>query len=302
MKISVVICTKDRRDDLEVTLAGFYNQEYDNFEVIVIDNASSDGTKEMIIENFPSVKYTFLPININILAQNIGVYQATGDIIWRTDSDSHPENKSTFKKIVSIFNAQPDLDIITTTEVLVKKDFKELELFSLDRSIGSEEDGYPVKTFSGPGTAIRKRVFDKIGYYWEFGMEETDFSIRALRSGFTIKCFPDIRTLHYSSESGRNRGERWILLSNQNVRLIAKYYPLSKLHNLFICYFAQTLDGLTKRVNLSIFLQNSLQMIVTTLNTFRNERQKLSKEEFNTIIGEYEYYKGFIDYLKNLIK
>ncbi len=302
MKISVVICTYNRKDDLKVTLSGFINQNYDNFEVIVIDNASDDGTKEMIANDFPKVKYTYLPININILAQNIGIYQSTGDIIWRTDSDSHPEDKNTFTEVVEIFNNQPELDIITTTEVLVKKEYKELELFSLDKSNGNEKEGYPVKTFSGPGSAIRKRVFDRIGYYWEFGMEETDFSIRALRNGFTIKCFPNLRTLHHSSESGRDRGERWILLSNQNVRLIAKYYPLSRLYNLLFCYFNQSLEGILRRVRISIFFQNLFQMLVTTLNTFRNERDKLSKDEFNKIIGKHEYYKGFINYLKNLIK
>lgn len=302
MKISVVICTYNRKDDLFVTLDGFYKQNYDNFEIIVIDNASDDGTTEMVSEKFPEVKYTYLPININILAQNIGVYQSEGEIIWRTDSDSHPEDVHTFEKIVDIFKAQPNLDIITTTEVLVRKDYKEIELFSLDKTNGNETEGYPVKTFSGPGSAIRKRVFDKIGYYWEFGMEETDFSIRALRNGFTIKCFPQIRTLHFSSESGRDRGERWILLSNQNVRLIAKYYPLSRLFNLPLCYFNQSLEGVLRRVKISIFFQNIFQMLVTTFNTFRNEREKLTNDEFKSIIGKHEYYRGFFNYLKNLIK
>ncbi|MER3328572.1 MAG: glycosyltransferase family A protein, partial [Candidatus Kapaibacterium sp.] len=124
---------------------GFYSQDYNNFEVIVIDNASDDGTNEMIEKEFPKVKYTYLPININILAQNIGVSQATGEIIWRTDSDSHPENRDTFKRVVEIFNSQPNLDIISTTETLVKKDFSEVKLSSLDLNYGDEQNGYPVK-------------------------------------------------------------------------------------------------------------------------------------------------------------
>lgn len=302
MKISVVICTKDRCNDLEVTLAGFYSQEYDNFEVIVIDNASTDGTEVMIKNKFPLVKYTYLPVNINILAQNIGIYQSSGEIIWRTDSDSHPEDKRTFQKVVDIFETQPNLDIISTTEVLVKHDYKKIDLLSLDKTKGNDEDGYPVKTFSGPGSAIRKRVFDTIGYYWEFGMEEMDLSIRALRNGFTIKTFPDICTLHYSSENDRNRSNRWVLISNQNVRIIAKYYPNSKLFNLFFCYLGQSIDGILKRVGLMVFIQNSFQMVATTISTFRNERNKLNKNEFESIIGKHQYYKGFLHYLKNLLK
>lgn len=302
MKISVVICTKDRCDDLEVTLAGFYNQDYKNFEVIVIDNASTDRTEEMLKEKFPAVKYTYLPTNINILAQNIGVYQASGDIIWRTDSDSHPKDSNTFRRVVDIFNSQPDLDIISTTEVLVKHDFKSIDLLSLDRNNGNDVEGYPVKTFSGPGSAIRKRVFDAIGYYWEFGMEEMDLSIRALRNGFIIKAFPDICTLHYSSENNRNRSNRWVLISNQNVRIIAKYYPNSKLLNLLFCYLGQSIDGILKRVGPMVFIQNLFQMVATTISTFRNERDKLTKDEFDFIVGKHQYYRGFLDYIKHLLK
>lgn len=302
MRISVIICVKNRKDDLRVTLDGFYCQDYDNFEVIVIDNASDDGTKDMIINEYPEVIYTFLPININILAQNIGISQATGEIIWRTDSDSRPESRDTFKRIAHIFESQPNLDIISTTETLVKKDFAEVELSTLDRYNGNEIDGYPVKSFSGPGSAIRKSVFDKIGYYWEFGMEELDLSIRALKNNLVIKCFPDIRTLHYSSENDRNRSERWLKISTQNLRIIVKYYPVTRLFNLIICYFGQLLVGLGQRVKFSFFIEYLFQSVVTVVKTWRDEREPVRNKDFERIIGKNEYYKGFFSYLKHLFK
>ncbi len=302
MRISVVICTKNRKDDLRVTLKGFYSQDYDNFEVIVIDNASNDGTIDMIRNEYPQVLYTYLPININILAQNIGISQASGEIIWRTDSDSHPESKDTFKRISDIFESQPNLDIISTTETLVKKDFSEIELSTLDRNNGNDIDGYPVKSFSGPGSALRKSVFDRIGYYWEFGMEELDLSIRALRNNLSIKIFPNIRTLHYSSENDRNRSDRWLKLSTQNIRIIVKYYPFSRLLNLIICYFSQLIVGLGQRVKLSFFVEFLFQSIVTVIKTWRNERDPIPSNDFERVIGKNEFYKGFISFLKNLYK
>ncbi|MFA7325588.1 MAG: glycosyltransferase [Candidatus Kapaibacterium sp.] len=302
MRISVIICTKNRKDDLRISLNGFYSQDYDNFEVIIIDNASDDGTKEMIFNEFPQVIYTYLPININILAQNIGISQATGEIIWRTDSDSHPEKTDTFKKIISIFNSQPNLDIISTTETLVKKDYTEVELSTLDRKNGNDIDGYLVKSFSGPGSAIRKSVFNKVGYYWEFGMEELDLSIRALKNDLTIKHFPQIRTLHYSSDNDRNRNERWLNISNQNLRIIVKYYPISRLFNLVICYFGQLLVGLGQRVKFSFFVEYLFQSVVTVIKTWRDEREPVPSKDFERVIGKNEYYKGFFSYLKNLFK
>ncbi len=302
MRISVVICVKNRKDDMRVTLDGFYSQDYDNFEVIVIDNASDDGTRDMIKNEYPEVIYTFLPINLNILAQNLGVSQATGEIIWRTDSDSHPESNDTFKRIAQIFKDQPNLDIISTTETLVKKDFAEIDLCTLNKFEGNEADGYPVKSFSGPGSAIRKSVFDKIGYYWEFGMEELDLSIRALKNNLTIKHFPNIRTLHYSSENDRNRSERWVKISTQNLRIIVKFYPFSRMFNLVICYFGQLLIGLGQRVKFSFLVEYFFQSIVTIIKTWRDEREPVSSKDFERVIGKNEYYSGFYSFIKNKFK
>lgn len=302
MKISVVICVKNRKDDLRVTLDGFYRQDYDNFEVIVIDNDSDDGTKDMILKDYPDVIYTYLPININILAQNIGVSQATGEIIWRTDSDSHPESTDTFKRIAQIFKSQPNLDIISTTETLVKRNFAEIELCTLNIYDGNDKEGYPVKSFSGPGSAIRKNVFDKIGYYWEFGMEELDLSIRALKSHLTIKHFPSIRTLHYSSDNDRNKSDRWVKISTQNLRVIVKYYPMSRIFNLIICYFGQLLIGFGQRVKLTYLLEYLFQSVVTVIKTWRDERQPVPSHDFDRVIGKNEYYTGFISFIKNKFK
>lgn len=298
IRISVVICVRNRKDDLKVTLDGFYKQNYKDFEIIVVDNASEDGTGEMISNLFPKIHYIYLPTNINILAQNIGVYHAKGDIIWRTDSDSHPESPDTFSQIINIFDKQPDLHIISTTEVLVRQNFKEIKLLSLDLKNGNDESGFPVCTFSGPGAAIRKVVFDTIGYYWEFGMEENDFSIRAQRSGFNIKTFPKLRTLHYSSQNERDNNERWIKITNQNMRLIVKYYPFIKLHNIPFCYFGSLLEGLAKRLKFSVLIQNIFEMLATILNTWRNERVPFDKAESQKILTKIEYYKGFLSYLK----
>ncbi|MCB0703175.1 MAG: glycosyltransferase [Candidatus Kapaibacterium sp.] len=302
MRISVVICVKNRKDDLKVTLNGFYNQKYNDFEIIVIDNASDDGTYEMIKNEFPNVRYTFLPININILAQNIGISQATGDIIWRTDSDSHPESSDTFEHIVSIFENQPDLDIISTTETLVKKDFKEIILSSLNKDLGNDIDGYLVKSFSGPGSAIRKSVFNRIGYYWEFGMEELDLSIRALKNNLKIKHFPNIRTLHFSSDFERNKSARWLKISTQNLRIITKYYPFTRLYNLFICFWGQFLFGIGQKVKPSYFFEFFFQSFVTVINTWRDERDVVGRKDFKKIIGENEYYIGFYSFIKNKLR
>ncbi|MER3328134.1 MAG: hypothetical protein RIF34_01045, partial [Candidatus Kapaibacterium sp.] len=124
-------------------------------------------------------------------------------------------------------------------------------------------------------------------------------SIRALKNNLVIKSFPNIRTLHYSSENDRNRSERWLKISTQNLRIIVKFYPISKLYNLFICYLGQFLVGLGQKVKLSFFFEFLFQSVVTVIKTWRDEREPVKGKDFDSIIGSNEYYKGFFSYLKN---
>jgi len=64
--VTVNILSYNRKDELRFTLTKVYEQDYKNIEVIVVDNASSDGTLEMVEEEFPNVKLIKLDKNIGI--------------------------------------------------------------------------------------------------------------------------------------------------------------------------------------------------------------------------------------------
>lgn len=91
-QVSVVICTYNRDKYLDLTLAGYLNQSYDAFEIIVIDDGGSDNTNN-IIKKYNSI------LNINYLyqehmglsnARNIGLDLSNGKYIIITDSDRIP--------------------------------------------------------------------------------------------------------------------------------------------------------------------------------------------------------------------
>lgn len=151
MKISVVIVTRNRIDDLRVCLDGYLNQTYTNKEIIIVDNASTDGTRELIEKDYPMVKYLWLPDNFDIRTINIGVEMSTGDIIWRTDSDSHPEDADTFDRVVEIFKDNAHIDIIATEDIEVKKNSAPWDWYPLkiDKS-KIPEDGFKANFSPAP--------------------------------------------------------------------------------------------------------------------------------------------------------
>ncbi len=89
MKLSVVIPTYNKKDNLIEGLNTLSRQSYKNFEVIVIDDGSSDGTKEAIRRReFPfKINYFFQNNKGPSSARNLGIKKARGEIIFFIDAD-----------------------------------------------------------------------------------------------------------------------------------------------------------------------------------------------------------------------
>ena len=92
MKISVIIPAHNEEKYIERTLEAILAQDYPDFEVIVIDNASTDKTSE-IVKSFPKVKLVSESRKGTMWACERGRQEATGEIIVRMDADCVPEKK-----------------------------------------------------------------------------------------------------------------------------------------------------------------------------------------------------------------
>ncbi len=285
MKISVVIPTRNRKDILIETLKAYQRQTYANKEIVVIDNCSTDGTKESIPILFPEIKYFWLPENFDIRSIILGVFWSTGDIIWRCDSDSYPESDDAFEKVVEIFDKYPEIDIIGTEDVEVRRGYQVWNWYPLkiDRKKIPPE-GFVSNGFCGTGAAIRRKVFDAIGGFNGFGYEEYDFSARAIIAGFNIRFFPNIRTLHFASIKERDIPFRWLCSSEQFVRFNWKFFPFFRaLGRTVVTFVFQILEGIVRRISPIVLLEGILLMAITILRTIRTERMVASSDKLKII-------------------
>lgn len=90
MQLSVIICTQNRCKQLKVVLDSFFAQEEldtIDFELLVIDNDSSDDTKSTVLSYENKVQYYFEPQRGLSIARNTGIKNARGNICVFTDDD-----------------------------------------------------------------------------------------------------------------------------------------------------------------------------------------------------------------------
>jgi len=94
--ISVVICTRDRPEQLDNCLRHFDQQEYPRFEVVVVDNASSGDAVRAVTESRPGTvtyRYVAEPRPGLSWARNTGIAAASGEIIAFIDDDEEPDRQ-----------------------------------------------------------------------------------------------------------------------------------------------------------------------------------------------------------------
>lgn len=88
-KISVIIPTYNREETIKRSIASVLNQSYNDFELIIIDDCSTDNTKE-IIQSFSDKRIIYKKLDRNMggnYARNTGIKMAKGDYIAFQDSD-----------------------------------------------------------------------------------------------------------------------------------------------------------------------------------------------------------------------
>ena len=110
--ISVIITAKNEAKNLKMNLTFILNQDYPNFQVVVVDNGSTDNTRD-VLDNFKSkhanLYVTFIPIgsekvNDKKLALTVGIKAAKHDILLFTEPDTKPLTKRWVYEYAKAFN------------------------------------------------------------------------------------------------------------------------------------------------------------------------------------------------------
>lgn len=216
VKFSIVVPTYNRKEKLMQCLASLSKQCYpkDQYEVIVIDDGSTDGTSEIMTYYFgdSNVRYFYQKNGGCAKARNLGIVMAKGNIIAFTDDDcvvpwgwitaldtafsEHPEVAGVGGTLIpnnetkSIF-AKYDLFL---TEKLYKFDNKEY--------IGS----YECQAFGTCNIAYRKTALvDVSGFdenYKYPASEDADLKFRVCKKGYKMMYIP-VAIIHYQDYSFR---------------------------------------------------------------------------------------------------
>lgn len=222
-EVSVIILTMNRMNCLRSCLESVYRQRFSDMEVIVVDNASTDGTGDLVRREFPDARYVRLEENAGAPGgRNHGIRRARGKICVFIDDDAVFAGSGALEQAVACFRSDERLGLLAF-RVLSPHDGLE-EYKSIPRADKKRIDqDYECSYFCGAGFACRRRVFDEIGMFWEplfFIGEELDLSYRLLDAGYRIRRAGAISVVHYETAQARVPG-KWIYYAARNRFFVA---------------------------------------------------------------------------------
>jgi len=109
--VSVIIPTFNRKDDLLLCLNSLKNSTYPNLEIIVVDNASTDGTYNAVKQIFPDVKIVINDRNLGVTGgRNRGAIESRGDYLLFLDHDMIVD-KQMIEELLKAVRVDPKIGI-----------------------------------------------------------------------------------------------------------------------------------------------------------------------------------------------
>ncbi|MCP4428217.1 MAG: glycosyltransferase family 2 protein [Chloroflexi bacterium] len=216
--VSVIIPHLNGRHHLGDCFNSLRRQTWSDFEVLLVDNGSTDGTQEYVRQQFPEVKLLELGRNLGFTgACNAGWRAAGGEFIVLLNNDTEVEPRW-LHEIVDAFRRRPDVGVVASKMLLFDRrdhfhtagDFYRIDGIPGNRGVWRQDAGqYDVEEevfgACGGSSAYRRQLLDEIGFLDDdffFSCEDVDIAWRAHLAGWKVLYAPTAVVYHKLKATG----------------------------------------------------------------------------------------------------
>lgn len=195
-KVSIIIRCKNEDDWIGHCLEGVFNQSYDNFEVIIVDNESTDNTLG-IIEKYPVEKVVTIKKYLPGLSINDGIRASSGEIIAMLSAHCIPKGSDWLSNLVRNFESSAIAGVYGRQLPLSYSsayDVRDLLItFGLDKRV-QEKDYF----FHNANSAILRKVWDEIPFDESAtNIEDRIWAKQVTQRGMHLVYEPEAEVYHH---------------------------------------------------------------------------------------------------------
>ena len=219
IRVSVVVCTRDRPRELERCLASIREQSLSPHEVVVVDNAPATGDTRALVEAMADVRYVVEPAPGLGVARNRGIRVSSGAIVAFTDDDVAAD-REWLRRLAPAFDVP---DVMCVTGLVLPAELETEPQWFFENVFGGFAQGFRPRRFdgtffdaglergvpawrigAGANMAFRRELFEHVGLFDErLGAgaagcsEDSELWYRALAAGYACRYEPTAAVHHY---------------------------------------------------------------------------------------------------------
>lgn len=245
-RVSVIVLNYNGEKIISKCLDHLLAQTFDDFEIIVVDNASADGSLSVMERYLASGRLSIVRASHNLGVaggRNLGVKYAQGSIIAFIDNDgyAHP---CWLAEVVKTIDGDSRIGVVASLvffanhKIILNGAGGTINYqgfgadFCFDTPYEFARLPQRVLYAMGCGMVVRKDVLDRIGpldeklfnYY-----DDAELGIRAWKSGFEVAVAPEAWIDHGFSYSDKILNNKAFLCERNRIRTVLKYFPLGAL-------------------------------------------------------------------------
>jgi GT2 family glycosyltransferase len=247
---SVIIPHWNRREHLDTCLSALRHQQYQDFEVILVDNGSSDGSQAYVREHFPEVRLLELGENQGFTgACNAGYNLARGDYVVLLNNDTEAD-PGWLAALDGAFARHPHAGILASKLLLFDRrnhfhaagDYYRVDGIPGNRGVWEQDSGQydreeQVFGACAAAAAYRREMVSQIGFLdddFYFSCEDVDIAWRANLAGWQVVYVPRAIVYHKLKATGGSvtgsyydgRNFLYLIWKNYPGPLLRRYWPL----------------------------------------------------------------------------
>jgi len=244
--VSVIVLNLNGERIIQRCLDHLLVQTYPNFEIIVVDNGSTDGSLAILENYLKTGNVSVIKSTRNVGCpggRNLGLRYARGEIIAFIDNDGYAESHW-LDEVARTLDQDQQIGAVASVvffagkKIILNGAGGTLNLrgyggdFCFNAPYEFAEFPNEVLYPMGCGMAIRKSVMDRIGYFDSTIVnyyDDVELGIRVWKLGFRVVVAPDAWIDHELSFTNQLLPNKVSLCERGRVRTVLKYYPLRKL-------------------------------------------------------------------------
>ncbi len=233
VKVSFVVLNWNGIDDTLLCLNSIRKQTINSYEIIVVDNGSSEKQKK-ILRNIPDITFIDLPRNTGFTGGQIAAYEASsGEFIALINNDAVIDPRWAEEGLATMARHSKAAAVggkayewsegKGSKAFSTKNPFYSYQVISPvtghTRSLTYGDNECLVNSISGSGVLLRRKAITECGYFdnsFFAYYEETDLFARFKRMGYTVVYSPAMHTWHKIAQSTRSKPDFYLFMMHRN--------------------------------------------------------------------------------------